>query len=182
MAATTYPTISSNQNVQAAYERMRRRGESHSIAEMLATRTSPGGVTDDSFMRELSRNNQFARIPQVRENCIKRLREAGGSPVGKEYVPGLARFPNDPEAWVSSKSEMVKKIESRGWTCDGDVKVKRAEGCHDPGPPIAVADDILEERVKQVAAVDPGKVATPTKRRELKEQIKETIKPHWATD
>jgi hypothetical protein len=66
-------------------------------------------------------------------------------------VTGLARFPNDPEAWVSDLSDVRLVVEARGRNCEGAVDVTSFEqGTRPPDEPYRVAADIVEQRVADV--------------------------------
>lgn len=178
-----YPKVSGDPDQQAAYERMRRRGESHSLAEMLALRKVPGCKTEDTFRKGFSDfNSQFMKNPALGERLARKLREAGGSPSGKRYMGGLARFPGDPEAWVGGRDDIRKVCEKRGWECEGAVNVKMNRDNLDPGPDVAVAPDILAREVSKEAAADPGCVSTKKRKQETVRKVRDRIKPHWSKD
>lgn len=143
-----YPEISDVPEIQREYVRMRRKGESHNVAEMLATQAGPSLMTDARFLM--------------------------GKTEGSVYMSGLARYPGDPKARVSSRHDVKKICRKRNWSCEGSVKVKSVEHEVAPGP--AVAPDIVEREVNQIIALEPEKAG---KRQELREEVTEQIKPHW---
>lgn len=82
------------------YRELRSAGESHSIALMLAARQAPGtDRTDERW--------QGQKDPEAHARGLKMT--------GK-YQPGLARYPGDPRAIVSSRAEARKVAERAGWT------------------------------------------------------------------
>jgi hypothetical protein len=175
-------TISADPEVQKFYEQMRKRGESHALAEMLALRKVPACRTDDLAFKGQKNGQQFAGKEALGNALAKKLRKAGGSPAGKQYIGGLARFPGDPEAWVSSRGDIRRVVEKRGWSCEGLVNVSANRDNFDPGPGVGIADDIVEDRLRKAAAQDPSLVATKKKRAKAKAEIREKIKPHWVKD
>jgi hypothetical protein len=145
------PFVSKRPDVQASYIRMRINGESHTMAEMLALRKFPGVKgTDSQFMA--GTHSQDSTIDQVRYQHAKL---AGVDTNGKRYIAGLARFPNDPEAWVSGASDVLRICEERGWNCHGAVEYEAHE-C-EPEPDLPIGQDILDFHVNScLAAYDEG--------------------------
>lgn len=175
-----YPVVSDCPEQQAHYVRMRRNGETHRFAEMVALRAAPACNTDDTFLKGGFNGSQFAKNPDMGEIRAKELRKRGGSTAGKRYVAGLARYVGDPEAWVSSKSEAKAVLKKRGWGSEA-LGVKMTADL-EPPKPIGVAPDLVKKKVKQMAAVDPDCVRTPKKREETYQKARDAIKPHWVKD
>lgn len=142
----TYETISDNPAIQAEYEAMRAKGESHNMAEMLALQQFP-------FSRD--------------ENQIL----FKGEESGKLYISQLARYPGDPRAYVSNASDVRRIAEEDNLTVDGAVNVKRSRDV-EPTPDIAIADDIVDENVAIEIAMDPGKA---TKIEQVREETRERL-------
>jgi hypothetical protein len=112
--------------VHLAYWDMRLKGSSPRLAEMLALQSPPMSNTDREFLEGHCNGNQFSGGPLAEEqgNRYKKIAEAGGQNVtGKVYMGGLARFPGDPEAWVSDRGDVKRVVEARGWKCQGSVEV-----------------------------------------------------------
>lgn len=105
--------------------------------------------------------------PSIITDSIKTSRPA-------VYIPQLARFPGDPEARVTSKSDIRKLMERRGWSCEGLVDCDRLRLS---GPPerYEVADDIVQRKVEDVIEREHGGKVSEAKRRELMEQWKERM-------
>lgn len=107
------------------YWDMRLDGASANIAEMLALQTPPMSNTDREFLQGHCNGNQFDKGPltETVANRLKAAAEAGGQNVtGKVYLGGLARYPGDPEAWVSGRGDVKRVVESRNWKCSGSVE------------------------------------------------------------
>lgn len=151
MSDTAIQIVSRDPAVQARYEQMIRDGESHSMAEMLATRSFPGLKTDSVWNAGRCNGNQFENEPGLGDWYAARAREAGVNPVGQTYISSLARFPGDPEAWVSGRGDVQKLCLQRGWGCDG-VKVSERS----PTPDIEVAPDLIESEVQDILSENPG--------------------------
>jgi hypothetical protein len=166
--------ISDDPEVQGRYEEMLAAGESASIAELLATRKTPGCRTDTAFL--LGRHEGFGL---KNPHQIKVLKARGADPNGV-YIGGLARFPLDPQAVVSGRSAIRNICKKQGWSCEGEVNVSKSTDNLDPGPGIGLADDIVERKLKEEAAKDPSLVSTPKKRERAKQDIREKHTPHWA--
>jgi hypothetical protein len=115
---------------QDAYDEMRRNGESHKLAEMLALQRTPGAVTDSTFLAGHVNGNQFADDPNAGARYKREAEAAGVSTTGKVYLSQLAKYPGDPKAWVSSRGDVARVCKERGWACSGAVKVKSADEVH----------------------------------------------------
>lgn len=127
------------------------------LADMLASRSFPGTRgTDRSFMQNRKLDgSQFEGIPLVGEHHLAKARAAGVSTTGKYYSGPLARFPGDPTAWVDSLHDVKKICESRGWECDGAIKVDSPKYAGEEPGPYRVADDIVDSHVSDVLAERP---------------------------
>ncbi len=151
--------------VRAHYERCIANGCDPKFAEALARRSAPGIRTDSThFAGRMGR--QFVGRPDHGDFYAKELRAAGGSPAGKVYVSGLARYAGDPEAWVSSRSEIKEVCERRGWSVDGDVKVK-APAMSEPTQRVPLDPDLVTAEVEKVVAANPEVAPTPKERERL---------------
>lgn len=140
-----YETVSEIPEVQAAYERMREEGQSHNMAEMLALRQCPSLNTDTRRMIGWSE-------PRFSEQ--------------------LARYPGDPEAWVSHPDDYRRVLRERGWGCRGSINIKAADvEVPDDNKPYEVADDIVEEEVGRIVE-DHGGDVTPSERKSLWQETK----------
>ncbi len=125
------------------------------LEEMLAARRAPAIHTDATFFANVNAAPALHDRPGVAEE-YRRVALAGGvNPVGKTYMPAIAAFPGDPEAWVSGRGDIQRVCEARGWACDGAVKVdaRPAEGA---APPPAIAPDILAGLAERQRAADPS--------------------------
>jgi hypothetical protein len=185
--ASDLPRVSEDEAVQARYEAMRRKGESHRLAEMLAFGQGPALLTDAVFLENHCNGSQWAGPAQewIGDLYKQEAAKAGVDVKGKIYLGGLARFPGDPEAWVSGRGDVKRVCESRGWGCTGAVEVKRQEPLT-PAPVKAVADDIVKDLVEakldllpeeeRRRAEGPGGQAILEG---LREEVVSTHAPHW---
>lgn len=164
-----FPQVSSDADVQARYEAMRKRGESHAMAEMCAFRKAPGlNGTDTGFLKGKLlnhgiENNEFG------DEMRRKARKAGISIDGKVYNPQMARRGlgvRDPRAWISDTTDIRRYCEQTGAGCSGAVNIKGSE----PEPPqqIRLAEDIIQEKMQQYLLKDPSKAANLM---ELREEI-----------
>lgn len=116
------------------------------ICEMLVSAAPPRIKTEATFQAKGNLGgSQFH--PKIREHYLNAAREAGVTTDGRTYEPRLAAFPGDPEAWVSGPDDVKRVVESRGWSMDGDIKVKGREVAPVKGP--VIADDLLEDLVEK---------------------------------
>lgn len=154
----TWPEVSIDSVIQARYEQMRRDGQSHLLAEMLACQRPPRGKDNTSWLAANSKAIGGGDLaPPVRQHHEAMARAAGVNIEGKVYMPGLARqnMPGDPMAWVTDHSEFKRRLESRGdgWS-DGTQSV-RARDDIAPTPGIDVAPELVEERACQMIEANP---------------------------
>lgn len=110
-----------------SYWDMRQKGASPKLAEMLVLQSPPMSNSDREFLHGHCNGNQFGKGPLSNDlgDRMKTVAEAEGQSInGKVYIGGLARYPGDPQAWVSDRGDVKRVIESRpGWKCSGSVEV-----------------------------------------------------------
>lgn len=126
---TSYPQISDDPGVQAAYESMRDAGESHNISEMLATKRLPGSLTDREFFRGAGTlADQFRGEEEMLTTLAANARREGVSLNYTDvYCPPIAEYPLDPKACVPAgggRGYVKDLCRKRGLGCEGLVKVK----------------------------------------------------------
>jgi hypothetical protein len=147
------------------------------LAEMSRAGTPPQCTTDREFLKGHVCGSQFEKTPGLGDLYKVKARRAGVDTTGKVYSGGLARFPGDPEAWVSDRGDVQRRLEERGWGSDGLVKVKAREPEREPERP-AVAPDLVDQKVLADVTANPelARTALP----ELREKALEEIRPHWS--
>ncbi|MGB9619166.1 MAG: hypothetical protein ACPL7K_01990 [Armatimonadota bacterium] len=99
------------------------------------------GIIGDSLRSE---DNLLRYETDVgREYIAKLAKKHGVNPDAAHYFPQLARYPGDPEAFVSSRSEIRKLAEKRGWEVHGLAEyVPQRDGAS--REPYRPADDLVE--------------------------------------
>jgi hypothetical protein len=118
------------------------------LAAMLATRSFPGFSTDDTFMKGGKSGEQFASNPGMYTHFAQMAEADGVSICGRKYIHGLARFPGDPEAWVSGKSDVLRILKERGWASTGAVEYTPPEPTSAPdSDDYEIAPDIIDNAV-----------------------------------
>jgi len=128
--ASSYPLISPDPAQQHAYVTMRRRGESHNIAEMCALQAVPKLRTDTTFLAGVGTlQSQFSDNEAELHRVVKDAKKQGYTPKSTDYYcPSLAKRCGDPEAFVphdQPKSYVRNLCEKRDISCHGMVEVKR---------------------------------------------------------
>lgn len=164
--------VSKDQSVQAFYIRMRCNGQSHNMAEMLALRKFPGvRGTDSQFMA--GTHAQDDMIDQARYDAARRQ---GVDTNGKRYLSSLARFPNDPEAWVSGLGDVRRVVTDRGWNCHGAIDHTGFEFSeHERPADIPIASSIVAQHVSAcLAAYDEGE-RTPQLIGDIRERVTQEL-------
>ncbi len=173
--AHSVPEVSEDPYIQQHYVESRRAGTSHLLAEMFALRQPPMSNTDREFLEGRCNGNQFEKQPAAGEFYRSMALAGGVNPVGKVYCSGLAEYAGDPRAWVSGRGDIQRICEERGWGCQGSVNLpvrnvaERGSG--------ELAPDIIESKIKEVLAQTPEPERVDTE--DLREQVKETLTPHW---
>src|SRR5262249_43676632 len=152
--------VSQVQHVQAAYEEMRAAGQTHTIAEILATRRAPASRTDREFLLGHCNGSQFQDQPKLGDH-YKNVAEANGQDTtGKVYLSQLANFPGDPEAWVSGRGDVERVCRERGWGCEGHVNVPHRGVTQGPQP-TTMAPDLIEAHGQTMVAENPDLAKLP---------------------
>lgn len=152
-------------------------GESESIAEILAYRQAPLGVTSRTFWQGRMHVDQFEDDPESGAYLRAVAERHGVATRGKWYISQLADYPGDPKAWVDGPDDIRRICEERGWGCTGLVNVQPREPESGP-PPYRVADDIVEEEFLAEAEENPALLElSESARREYLEGIRERISP-----
>lgn len=127
----------------------------------------------DALKGEVFGGDQFGHNEKSRKAALKAARMAGVNVNGKMYMHGLARFPNDPEAWVANRSEAKRKCELSNLTCEElGVKGEKIE----PAKNVDVSPDLVDQELRDM--VVSGKIDKRDKKK-LREEVKERITPHY---
>lgn len=144
--------ITNNFAIQMDYWKMRKNGESHRMAEMLATRSFPG-IKSDAIFNEGRFSGEAGRIG-VEQRWLQEQAEAVGvSTTGKFYCRGLADFPGDPTAWVSDRGDVLRVAREKNMTVHGYVEHKGRQV--EPNADVRIADDLVEGEVDEIMAECP---------------------------
>jgi hypothetical protein len=162
--------VSNNQNVQSLFERLVRDGVPQTLAEMFALRQPPGtGGTDRAFLQGTGSGGDLDRtLEPIRKRRMARYKQLTGRkmPDNARYFTQLARFPGDPQAVVSDRGEMKRRLEQGGHGCE-DFGIKRAES-----PPPDDTPKLDEKLVRQFLAIEKKKPENIGKKdAELREKI-----------
>ena len=165
--------ISDNPEIQAHYELMIRNGESHRFAEMMALGQTPYCTSDNRRLLHGHRDGDEFGDPRVSARYRQIAEEHGQNPVGKKYLSQLARFPGDPEAWVSDASDVRRICEERNYACEGAVNVPLPRPDAPPVPDVPVADDLVDHYAEREIENDPALAEKPVE--EVKEMIKDRL-------
>ncbi len=140
------------------------------IQEIIETRQFPGLQTDDEFMA--NRGTLADQLGDQTEKVVAAAQRNGYRPSRNDvYLPAMARFPGDPEAFIqhdSARGKVKKTLESRGWGCEGSVKVKARQT--EPKR-VKLANDLAQEEIASLRKRDPH--ARKAGIKELKQHIVE---------
>ncbi len=97
------------------------------------------------------------------------------------YYPELARYPGDPEAYVSSRSEIINLAKRRGWKVEGFVEYEPPEFGkrkfkYEPAP------DIVERYTQEIIERDHDGKVDDDVRQEIRDTVKRKISGNYAED
>lgn len=146
------------------------------VDRMLVSGVGPGVMTDSVFMAGHGSGRQFQDRPELGDEYKRRCLKAGGSTLGRRYLSQLARFPGDPEAWVSGRGDVQRVCEKRGWASEGAVSVKGECRVEREPEPIPIAEDIVQ---KHLAAEVRGQKLSPKKLAAKRDEIRDRLTPRW---
>lgn len=180
MSATAeYEIVSNNPSIQAEYVRLRETGVTHMLADMFACQRPPQAQDDTTWLAAQGNRISGAFLDDrpeiVQKAYTEPAKEAGVNIKGSVYLPELARYPGDPEAWVKNLGDVRARVEARGDGCDGAVKVK-ARNDVEPPPDVDIADDLVFDQMAEMMVDNPD--LKPNE--ELYHSARDTIKPHWS--
>ena len=168
--------IDDKEVTEDGYKALRSAIESERLAEMLDSGQTPHCISDQTYMKGHVSGSQFEKNQEMGDYYKSEAEAHGGNTNGKRYVSGLARFPGDPEAWVTGRDDIKRVIDSRpGWSCTGTVDINGRANSPAPKEAPEVADDLLDKYTIQVASTlpDPERIDLD----DLRLQVKERIKP-----
>ena len=162
--------FSSRRSAEARYHALK------PVDRMLVAAAAPSANTDREFLHGQCNGNQFERQPDLGDFYKRQCERRGGTTKGRKYLSQLARFPGDPEAFVSGRGDVQKVLEQRGWGAEGSVKATRREP-KEPKPAVGVADKIVDrETVRELE----GQTVTKREYLDKREKVRNRIKPRWA--
>lgn len=141
--------------------------------QMVVNGKPPKSNTDVEFLIGIENGRQFQQRPEQGDFYRKEAEKRGMNVKGRKYIGSLARFPGDPEAWVSGRGDVQKICEERGWGSEGAVKVKQRprEESHKP---VDVAPDIVD---REVAKIAQSERLNQQQKMDLKEKVKKRLTP-----
>lgn len=127
-----YPVVSMNPTVQREYVGMRLRGQSHTIAEMLALRVTPGLRTDATLLAAV--NTGKADFSFDQKNLHSDAVTGTANRLGvhpKQYDPTLADYAGDPKAFLPNDNPRAHQKKVRQQHADRCAKTVDAEPNHE---------------------------------------------------
>jgi hypothetical protein len=123
-------------------------GATPRFADMLASRQAPGAQTDREFFAKHGTLDQQMKSAELLESTVRGARANGYNPSPNDvYLSQLARYPNDPEAFVppsGGRNHVKRLLEKRGWGCEGLVNVKPAQNVPEPKQ-VPLAPDVIRD-------------------------------------
>lgn len=149
------------------YKKLRKRGESASMAAMIATRKTPQLKNTDTQFCRLERERMQSMPDKQRDDIVAIARRAGINTTGKTYNGQLGTY-SDPAAWVSDTHDVRQVAIKKGLDVQGMVNVKAAVPLNPDKKP-AIAPDICNRMINERASRDKSfakKIASSKKSRQ----------------
>lgn len=137
------------------------------IDDILTSRRVPGGISDRELFSGHCNGNQFADQPEIGDAKLREYAAYTGGkkpPTGAIYMEGLARhgMPGDPEAWVSSRDEAKRVLESRpGTVAQGIVRARAPEPIGPTHFRTKLDEKIVRKKMREAAEANPDLVRRP---------------------
>lgn len=178
--ASEFPTISLDSVIQAEYVAMRRAGESHNMAELLALQLPPAERTNRGFLAGRVGTHGFDSAEESgRMIAAARRIDPTFNPNGKVYISQLCRegMTGDPQAWVSDTSD-VRRVAEKDNLRIPHLGIDFARHDAPPVKSVGLRPGIVNRLIDQYKANDPSLASKP--RQELVEMVKE--KHQYAKD
>lgn len=165
---SAWPVVSNDPDVQAFYEAMRERGESHMIAELCALRKPTGAMnTERAFLEDSHVHQGLDDTPDwMRNKLLAEAKAAGVNTQGKVYKGRLGDH-TDPLAWVATADDVKEACKIKNLTCTGVVN-HQAVGDDKPPERVLLSERIVRREVRKLIKAEPGKKHDV---RELREKV-----------
>ena len=137
------------------FNEMLEKGESVSMAAMLATKAPPSSGVDERLVQRNagSLEQQFAGCPEMLNLYRKNYRAKTGEDLPADAVVyrSLVKYPGDPDAIVTHKhslDEVKKAMKARNVEVHGDWENHQVKGLTPPKPQEVLINDTAMERYK----------------------------------
>lgn len=137
-------------------------GESPQFAELLASRRVLTGLTDKQYFAKQYRSLGDDLGEDTAAEVAAEAKRHGYTPhTGDTYLPNIARFKGDPNAFVSpadGRAKIRKAVEMQGAHCTGGLAFEWPKPDTDPLAPESIAplpDDIVREGVREIITENP---------------------------
>ncbi len=147
---------------QAIYDTAIRNGCTPKLAEALACRKLRHSLTDKQYFARQYRSLGDDLGEGMAEEVVAQARKHGYTPQpGDTYLPNIAAFEGDPDAFVSpadGRGKIRRVLEQRGARCTGGLEFEWPEPNSDPLAPENIAplpDDIIREGVREMIDENP---------------------------
>lgn len=164
-----WPTVYENPVLQERYEELRAAGNTDAFAQILTEQRAPGlKGTERAFSQGRNGGQDLDSWPSfIRDQLIADAKQRGISLQNKMYISGLAEYPCDSRALVSSGDDVVARCKATNKHLSGAVNYEAVDA---PAPPPSklMAEDLVQESIGDLVRSNPDLKTKPkTKLREM---------------
>lgn len=147
-----YPDIREDECAVACYMSYRESGGDVVFSAMSAARKCAGTKGTTASFMEHARQRMNNMSDPLKNAVFGRAKQAGIDIQGKVHMSGLGP-PDDPAAWVSDTSDILKVCRERNLTCTGVVN---HQGVTKDPEFVELAEDLIDDVAEQEFQADPG--------------------------
>ena len=165
-----WPVVYENPLLQQRYEELRAAGNDDRFAQMLTEQRAPGlKGTERAFSQGRNGGQDLDSWPSfIRDRLVADAKARGISLQNKMYISGLAEYPCDSRALVSSADDVLARCKANNKHVAGAVNHQAADvPC--PPPSKLLAEDLVQESIGHLVKENPDLKSKP------KEKLREMV-------
>lgn len=158
------------------------------LEAMLLLQQAPACHTDATLMNvgyETANGGQFANQPELGNYYKAQAMKYGMKEqdfAGKIYMSQLCPLgkPGHPDAWIGGRGDLQALAARRGMGIDGYGLNIPMDNSVEPSPSVDIDPKLVEKYYRQELKKNPEAAVTPKEKAELRQKVRDKIKPHWS--